>query len=113
MTDFAKNFDADIDFVNVKNFDPPLENKQKEIDWSELIVNDKNYSFQKHTIYGNDTIEQLQKYSDEKQIDLMVFASKHRNFWQNLLHKSITENMALSTTIPIMVIHFDDTKNQL
>jgi nucleotide-binding universal stress UspA family protein len=111
ITDFALDFAADIDFLNVKNFDPPVEAKQKEIDWDKLIINNKNLSFLKHTIYGNDTVKQLKKYSEDKDIDLIAFASKHRNFWQNLIHKSITENLALSATIPIMVIHNDDPEN--
>ena len=105
---FALNFHADIDFLNVKNFDPLFEIKQKDIDWDKLIIHDPNLSFEKHTIYGNDTIEQLKKYSEEKGISLMAFASKHRNFWENLVHKSITERSILSTTIPIMVMHLDD-----
>ena len=111
ITDFALDFAADIDFLNVKNFDPPVEAKQIEIDWDKLTVNNENLSFRTHTIYGNDTVEQLKKYAEGKNIDLIAFASNHRNFWQNLIHKSITENMALATTIPIMVIHFDDAEN--
>ena len=108
---FATYMDADMHFVNVKNFDPVLENKQKETNWEELFgPNHYDLNFEKHTVYGNDTIEQLQKYSEEKSIDLVLFVSKHRNFWENIMHKSITENMALSSIIPIMVMHFDDER---
>lgn len=109
MTDFAAKIKADIHFVNVKNFDPVFELKQNEVSWINLFnsANPDSY-FETHTIYGNDTVGELKKYSEENNINMMAFASKHRNFWGNLIHKSITENMALSTVIPMMVIHLDD-----
>lgn len=109
VIDFALNIHAGVHFVNVRNYDPPFEAKQKDIDWNELfIATDPNLSFEKHTIYGNDTIEELKKYSEEKNINVIAFVSKHRNFWEHLMHSSITENAALTTVLPIMVMHLDD-----
>jgi nucleotide-binding universal stress UspA family protein len=109
IIDFALNIHSRIHFVNVRNYDPILEPRQKDIDWNKLFVsNDSNLSFEKHTIYGNNTVEELKKYSGDKNINLMTFASKHRNFWTDLMHKSITGNMVLATRIPIMVMHLDD-----
>lgn len=109
ITDFAAKIKADLHFVNVRNFDPVFELKQNEVSWTNLFnsANPDSY-FETHTIYGNDTVGELKKYSDENNINMIAFASKHRNFWGNLIHKSITENMALSTIIPMMVIHLDD-----
>ena len=109
IIDFALNIHAHIHFVNVRNYDPILETKQKDIDWDKLFVaNDSNFTFEKHTVYGNDTVIELRRYSEAKKINLMAFVSKHRNFWTNLAHKSTTENMALSTITPIIVMHLDD-----
>jgi nucleotide-binding universal stress UspA family protein len=109
IIDFSLNIHARIHFVNVRNYDPILEPKQKDIDWDKLFVsNDINLSFEKHTIYGNNTVDELRKYSEAHNINLMAFASKHRNFWTRLAHKSITENMTLSSDTPILVMHLDD-----
>lgn len=109
VIDFAKIVKADVQFVNVKNFDPVFEIKQKEINWNELFENvDDDLYFDKHTIYGNNTIVELKKYCKKNNIDLMVFVSMNRNFWKNLVHKSVTENMETSTTIPMMVLHLED-----
>jgi nucleotide-binding universal stress UspA family protein len=109
IIDFALNMRAGVHFVNVRNYDPPFEAKQMDINWNELFATpNPEFSFQKHTIYGSDTIGELKKYSEEKHINLIAFASKHRNFWENLMHSSITEKMALSTTLPILVMHLDD-----
>ncbi len=103
------NLNSVVHFVNVRNYDPIFEAKQKDIDWDELFVStDSKLTFEKHTIYGNDTVVELNKYCNAKNINLITFASKHRNFWENLMHKSITENVALSNILPIMVIHSDD-----
>ena len=112
IIDFAMNIHAHIHFVNVRNYDPILETKQKDIIWDNLFVtNDSNLTFEKHTIYGNDTVRELVRYSETKNINLIAFASKHRNFWTNLAHKSVTENMALSSNIPLLVMHLDDEIN--
>lgn len=105
---FASYIDAKMHFVNVRNFDPVYEIKQKDLDWNAVEAENPDIHFEKHTVYGNDTIGELKTYGEQNFIDLMVFVSKERNFWQNLLHKSMTENMALTSNIPIMVLHLDD-----
>jgi len=111
IIDFSVEIGAGIHFVNVRNYNPVGEINQKDIDWNELFVsNDSRLSYEKHTIYGNDTVNQLKDYSEKNKIDLIVFASKHRNFWESLMHRSISENMALSTFTPMMVIHSDDQR---
>ncbi len=111
IIDFAVKMNAGIHFVNVRNYDPVGEAKQKDIDWGELFVaTNSNLPYVTSTLYGNDTVRELNDYCEGKSIDLMVFASKHRNFWESLMHKSITENMTLSTDTPIMVVHKDDKK---
>ncbi|MES2761159.1 MAG: universal stress protein [Bacteroidota bacterium] len=108
VVDFAVSIDASIHFVNVRDYDPVFERKQKNINWNELFVKIESITLEKHTIYGNDTVKELNKYVEEKSIDLTVFVSKHRNFWESLAHKSATENMALSGIAPMMVMHLDD-----
>jgi len=109
ITDFAINTEADVHFVNVKNYDPVFEIKEKELDWKELFKTvNSNLHYESDTIYGNDSAEELRKYTDENSINMIVFASKHRNFWESLIHHSVTENAAISTTIPMMVVHLDD-----
>lgn len=109
ITDFTRNLHTVVHFVNVRNYDPILEPAQKDVDWSGLLQgNSPNFAFKKATIYGNDTVKELKNYCDVNKIQLMAFANKSRGFWANLVHKSTTTEMALSTTIPLMVMHLDD-----
>ena len=109
ISDLAADFNAGIHFVNVRNYDPILEPKQKDIDWDPLLTA-HNFELPCHkaTVYGNDTVAELKKYSEANNIDLMAFTSRHRDFWGNLVHKSITGNMAMSANIPVLVMHADD-----
>ncbi len=107
ITSFATTMQAKIHFVNIKKSHLSPDEKEKE--WDQFIVDvEPGLSFEKHTIYGDDTVGKLKKYSEKNSINLLAFVSKHRNFWESLMHASITENMALSVITPIMVMHIDD-----
>jgi nucleotide-binding universal stress UspA family protein len=110
ITDFALALNAGVHFVHVEDVSSDYKNNIAKIIWTELFSADDapSLSFEIHTIAEGDTIEQLQKYAQDNQINMMVFMSKHRSFWQNLVHSSVTTNMALSTEIPMMVMHLDD-----
>ena len=109
IINIANMLNGDIQFVNVKNYDPVFSIKQKEIDWNELFDNiSSNLYFDKHTIYGNDTIEELKKYSQEINADMIVLVGNNRSFWGNLIRENISKKMALTTTVPMMVLHLDD-----
>jgi len=109
ITEFALNLNAKVHYVNVRNYDPILEPKQKDINWDELIKPENTgLAFERSTIYGNNTVDELRRFSEDNNISLMAFVSKQRNFWQNLAHISITKNMAISTMLPILVMHPDD-----
>ena len=108
ITDFAVMINAAVHFVHIEEF---AENDEKvtNIIWDELFsTSDPSLAFEIHTIYGEDRIKELNEYSEKNKINLMAFVSKHRNFWQNLMHNSVTQNIAISTTTPMLVMHFDD-----
>jgi nucleotide-binding universal stress UspA family protein len=110
ITDFALAINAGVHFVHVEDFSADYKDNIAKIIWTELFSaeNTPSLSFEIHTISGGNKIEELQKYAEENEINLMAFVSKHRNFWQNLVHKSVTEHIAISTEIPMMVMHLDD-----
>jgi nucleotide-binding universal stress UspA family protein len=108
ITDFAALFSAAVHFVYVDN-NKLTEEKVAENIWDELFeVGNPQTAFEIHTLYSKDTVGQLRRYAQEHDINLVAFVSKHRTFWQNLIHHSISQNMAISTEIPMMVMHFDD-----
>jgi nucleotide-binding universal stress UspA family protein len=108
ITDFAVMINAAVHFVHIEEFTQNDE-KVTNIIWDELFsTSDPSLAFEIHTIYGQDRIKELKEYSDNNKINLMAFVSKHRNFWQNLIDNSVTQNISISTTTPMLVMHFDD-----
>ncbi len=105
--DFSHPFQSQLHFVHVEDFS----NDVTKIIWDELFTPaNKNLSFKIQSIYGADKIDELRKYAAENRINLMVFVSQHRGFWENLIHSSVTQNIAMASDIPIMVLHIDDVE---
>jgi K+-sensing histidine kinase KdpD len=105
VIDFSLPFQSELHFIHVEDFSSGV----SKIIWDELFTPaNKNLSFKIQSIYGEDKIEELKKYADANRINLMVFVSQHRGFWENLIHSSITQNVAMVSDIPIMVMHLDD-----
>ncbi len=108
ITDFAQLLDANIHFVHV-NENKVDNDKLMETIWDELFeAADPRVPFEMHTIYTGNVVDQLEKYATHHKIDLLAFVNKKRNFWQNLMHFSVTQNIAISTDKPMLILHFDD-----
>ena len=110
ITDFAQFLKSKLYFVHVNENKLADDNLMEKI-WDELFqFSDPSVAFDMHIIYrGNgDVVEKLSKYAERHEVDVLAFVNKKRSFWQNLMHRSITENMAISTDKPMLVLHFDD-----
>ncbi len=106
---FAQVFKAQIHFVNIAK----KEKKEKE-DVLKKVLNelmDKmevKEPFELVSLDGENVVKELKEYAENNDIDLLMFVNKHRNFFQALIHKSITQQIALTYEKPIMVMHYDD-----
>lgn len=106
--DWAENLAAKLFFVHVDE-KPEGDYKLTETIWEELFhQSDPSVAFEIHTINSSDTVGELTQYADKKAIDWFIFVTKHRNFWQNIIHRSISQNVAMTTTKPVLVLHLDD-----
>jgi nucleotide-binding universal stress UspA family protein len=106
--DWAESLQSKIYFVHVDE-NPKGDYKLTETIWEELFhASDPSVAFEMKTITSSDTVGELTKYADRKGIDWFIFVSKHRNFWQNIIHRSISQKVAMTTTKPILVMHLDD-----
>ncbi len=50
-------------------------------------------------------VESLNQYAANHDIDLLILASRKKSFWDQLLHISVTREMALHPSLPILVFH--------
>lgn len=105
---FARRFDGQVHFVHVgPGGEKGLESQRKvfEADYGDTNP-ERPFIFSK--MVSDDIAGALYEYSFYHQIDLLVFVTHQRNFWDSILHKSITNVALLSSDLPVLVIHADD-----
>ncbi len=105
---FAKRFDGQIHFVHVgSGGEQGLETQRKVFELDYGTANpDRPFIFSK--MVSDDIAGSLYEYSFYHHIDLLVFVTHQRNFWDNILHKSISNVALLSSDLPVLIIHADD-----
>ena len=52
--------------------------------------------------------EGIVQYASDIRADLIVMGTIHRSFIESLFHKSVTQQVVFHTTIPLLVMHYDD-----
>ena len=105
---FARRFDGQIHFVHVG----PGGEKDLEAQRERFEANFGDSGYNKPFIFSKmvseDIVGAIYEYAFYHRIDLLVFVTHHRAFWDNILHKSITNEVLASSDVPILVIHSDD-----
>ncbi|MBL7807414.1 MAG: universal stress protein [Saprospiraceae bacterium] len=105
---FARRFDAQIHFVHVGpggERDLEAQRERFEASFGDSGY-DKPFIFSK--MVSEDIVGALYEYAFYHRIDLLVFVTHHRSFWDNILHKSITNEVLASSDLPLLIIHSDD-----
>ncbi|MCB0652365.1 MAG: universal stress protein [Saprospiraceae bacterium] len=108
LTQFAQLFKANIHFVHVqtnKEATPTFKEVEDRILSVIFKEGDPSYSFEMTEVNSESIVEGLNRYAEEKKIDLVVMVSPHRHFLESLFHKSTTTAFAFNSTLPVMVLH--------
>lgn len=108
ITDLTRDLNANVDFVHVDNTPEDIDSDAERVLDLILEESEPDFVFQIHTITRDNVVMGLKNYAEKHKANLLAFVSQHRNFWQNLVHHSITQNIALSTHKPMLVMHVDD-----
>lgn len=56
----------------------------------------------------SDVEEGIVQYAEDIGADLIAMGTVHRSFLENLFHRSVTKRMAFHTTVPLLVMHYDE-----
>lgn len=104
---FNTSFNASLHFVQVDTNGNNKEIGLTEDQFFEQLFKDGDppFSFNLATIKSGSVTKGLFQYSTENNIDLLVLANRQRGFFESLLGRSLTRNMALKTTTPLLVYH--------
>lgn len=55
-----------------------------------------------------DVQEGILRYAEDAGAGLIVVGTVHRSLLERLFHRSVTKRLAFQTTVPMMVLHYDD-----
>lgn len=94
---FAKRYNAKLHFVHIYN-------KEKK---SISIVLPESFNLD-HTIsivQADSIREGLSKFIEDNNIDIVIMATKTKNFWEKIIHRSHTRQFSLTTKVPLLVYH--------
>ncbi|MEM8908431.1 MAG: universal stress protein, partial [Bacteroidota bacterium] len=108
IVEFADEFTANIHMVHVEESPWVGEYQLNEVLIEQLFRQKAPaLEFKMSVIRGSSVWESLYQYAEDHHIDLIVLATRHRKFWENLLHTSITKSMVLNARTPLLVYHLD------
>ncbi len=102
----AEHFNADLTLVKV---DAPFEvNVFEDEEFKEDIV--KEFGEKKYNliaIKADSVVSGIQDYADEHHIDLIVMATRKRDWLAELINPSVAKKMVLDTHVPVLVYHLE------
>lgn len=105
---FSKHFDGQVHFVHVSRPDEPGEKMDGGL--LEKVYRESNVGqpFLFRKMVSDNVLQALYEYAFYHRIELLVFVTPERNFWETMLHRSISRAAAWSTALPILVVHTKD-----
>ncbi len=104
---FARHFEGQLHFVHVgQSVEKDAEVERKLFESSYREAHPKQ-PFLFTRMLSDDVTGALYEYAFYHQIELLVFVTHQRGFWENILHRSVTGKAALSSELPMLVIHSD------
>ncbi|MEI7586499.1 universal stress protein [Runella sp.] len=102
----AEHFKADLELVKVNApFEVDVFEDEQFRDDIKKSFGNKKYTLQ--TIEAESVVGGLQKYADENKADLIVMATRKRDWLSGLINPSVSKKMVLAVEIPILVCHLE------
>jgi len=99
IVNFAQRFDAQVHFIHVSEEGNSLDISTSIQQMSFPIT------YSTKTIQDNSVSDGLNNYVEDHNVELLIMATKKRNFWEQIIHRSITKKMAINSTVPMLVYH--------
>lgn len=102
----AEHFNAELDLVKVNaSFEVNVFDDEQFIGDIKAAFGDKKYTL--HAIDEESVVDGLQKYADKHHADLIVMATRKRDWLSGLINPSLSKKMVLASHIPILICHLE------
>ena len=106
---FARHFDGQLHFVHVGRGSEKGLSVERKLFEASYRESHSEQPFLFSNLVGDNVMGALYDYSLFHRIELLVFVTHQRSAWENILHRSITREAAVSTDyLPVLIIHSDD-----
>lgn len=108
IINFANLFRASVHFVHVQEKDAKEDfEKTREIIFDQLFEDgDPAFSINMDVVKSKSVVNGLNEYAEKNDNDLIFLVNKQRGFFDSLMGKSESKNMALDLKRPLMVYHY-------
>ncbi|MBK9335897.1 MAG: universal stress protein [Lewinellaceae bacterium] len=102
---FARRLEGQLHFVHAGQAGETGVDLEKKLFEINYVYADPGKPFIFSKVIGANVVESLHEYAFEHRIDLFVFVTHQRSFWEDVLHHSISKEMLLHTSSPVLIIH--------
>ena len=110
VSDVAKTFGANVHLLFVKTEENEWQDYSKDVEDMRTVFHAQapKLKYTSDIIAEDDVVEGINKYGKVNEIDMVVAVTKHRRFWDRILHSSKVKEMAIYSELPVLVIKADD-----
>lgn len=103
----ARAFQSNLRLVKIRALNQP--NVYDDRQFLEQIESEFGRArFAEDTVNADNVAEGLTKYIQSHDVDLLVMATRERDFLSKLLNPSLTKRMVLSSDVPVLVYHAEE-----
>jgi nucleotide-binding universal stress UspA family protein len=107
--DFAQYFATKLHFIHVNGvLEDPKSDHSHAVFKRVLAQKGLFAPYSIESINAETVSEGINEYCSRNQMDLMIAVTHHRRFWDDLIHYSVTKELAWHTHLPILCFHSDD-----
>ncbi len=102
----AEHFKAELDLVKVNAaFEVNIFDDEQFKNDIKATFGDKKYTM--HTIDDDSVVNGLQKYADKHHADLIVMATRKRDWLSGIINPSMSKKMVLNAHVPVLICHLE------
>lgn len=107
LAKLAKSFGAEISVNHISPLDLPLNDDENAVKYSVIEqMNEDNIKLSYNTIRGDNISKGLIELSDLEKVDILTVVHKRYDFFERLIHSSISKELAHSTKVPLLVMPY-------
>lgn len=107
VTNMARAFQATLRLVKIKALNQPNVHEDRQY-LTQIESEFGRERFVEDTVDADNVIEGLTNYIRSHQVDLLVMATRERDFLSKLLNPSLTKRMVLNADVPVLVYHAEE-----